>query len=78
MMAKTFLMVNEKHFWSIIFATVVLISWSSAEKKKLYQTPNNHWGWIQKSNDVPGVFQVSIFLFLFLSFLTALLPVNDD
>ena len=61
-MAKTFLMINKKHFWSVIFATVVLIS---AEKKKLYQTPNNHWGWIQKSNDVPDVFPVSIFLFLF-------------
>ena len=62
-MAKTFLMINKKHFWSIIFATV--ISWSSAEKKKLYQTPNNHWGWLQKSNGVPGIFMVSIFLFVF-------------
>ena len=77
-MAKTFLMINKKHFWSIIFATVVLISWSSAEKKKLYQTPNNFWGWFSKSNNVPEVFSVSIFLFLFLSILSALLPVNDD
>lgn len=78
-MAKTFLMINKKHFWSIIFATVVLISCSSAEKKKLYQTPNNHWGCFQKSNNVPGVFPVSIFFFLqFLSILTAFLPVNDD
>ena len=79
-MAKTFLMINKKNFWSIIFATVVLILWSSAEKKKLYQTPNNHhWGWFQKSNNVPGVFRVSIFFyFYFLSILTALLPVNDD
>lgn len=77
-MAKTFLMINKKHFWYIIFATVVLISWSSAEKKKLYETPNNHWGWFQKSNNVPGVFRVSIFFLQFLSILTAFLPVNDD
>ena len=77
-MAKTFLMINKKHFWSIIFATVAFISWSSAEKKVLYQTPKNvHWGWFPRSNTVPGVAGVSILFLLFLSIFTVVLPVKD-
>ncbi|XP_073248000.1 ephrin type-A receptor 7-like [Porites lutea] len=52
---QTFLMVCKWYFWSAIFATVALISWSSAEYKVLYQTPNDHWNWHPRSNSVPGI-----------------------
>ena len=56
---QTFLMVCKWYFWSAIFATVALISWSSAEYKVLYQTPNDHWNWHPRSNSVPGISEVS-------------------
>jgi len=68
-MAKTFLMINKKHFWSIIFATVAIIKKLSAEKEVLYQTPKKvRWGWFPHSNTVPGVSGVSIFFIIFIYF----------
>lgn len=57
---QTFQMVCKRYSWSAIHATVALIiSWSSAEYKVLYQTPNDHWNWHPRSNNVPGISEVS-------------------